>query len=208
MELGSQLGFALVLAAPVACVSWTVTREEVFKEFRTTLDHYQKRRAKSLLWRKLAYMPTCPYCFSHYVTAVFVAVSHFKMLGDGLLGYTVSFFTVVFAANVYLSGYQLLRGATRCDCRRRSGRSRRTVREAVGRRSGHDGARHVEPGRTRRADALDWPAATVPGGGAGLPRRSDPGSRRGARATIGALAAAARCFVEQGCIRPVRSAWP
>lgn len=109
MGFAAQLAYALLLAAPVACIAWTVTREEIFKGFRDTLNDYQKRHADSLWRSKLAYLPTCPFCFSHYVAAVFVALFQFKMLSTSFTGYVASLFTVVLIANVYISAYNLLR---------------------------------------------------------------------------------------------------
>lgn len=109
MGIGTQLLYALLLAAPVACIAWTVTREEIFKELRESLKNYQKRYPDSVWRQKLAYLPTCPYCFSHYVAVAFVAMFQFKMLSTAWVGYVASLFTVVLIANVYLSGYNLLR---------------------------------------------------------------------------------------------------
>ena len=73
---------------------------------------YQKR-ARSVWQRKLGYVPTCPYCFSHYVAALFVGLFQFKMLADDWRGYVVSLFTVVLLANIYITSYNLLRAALR-----------------------------------------------------------------------------------------------
>jgi len=113
MEYLHQLGFALLLGVPVACIVWTFTQEEIFKECREALKAYQQRHADSLLRRKLAYLPTCPYCFSHYVALAFVALLNFRMLADDWRGYVVSLFTLVLIANAYVTLYNLLRVALR-----------------------------------------------------------------------------------------------
>lgn len=113
MDFSAQITYALLLAIPVACVAWTVTQEEVFREVRDALKEYQDRHRDSLLRQKLAYLPTCPFCFSHYVAAGFIALFGFRMLVDDWRGYLVSFFTVVLLANVYVSLYNLLRVALR-----------------------------------------------------------------------------------------------
>lgn len=113
LGLGAQLAYALLLAIPVASVAWTVTQEELFKEVREKLSCYQKRCPDSIWRRKLAYMPTCPYCFSHYVGAFFVVLCHFPMLVPDWRGYLVSVFTVVMISNTYISGYNLLRAGLR-----------------------------------------------------------------------------------------------
>jgi len=108
MALSHQFAFLLLLALPVACVSWTVTHEEVFREPRD----YCKQKAencKPLVARKFFYLFTCEYCFSHYVTLFFLVVTHFTLLYDGWRGYLISWFALVWVANVYMSAFNRLR---------------------------------------------------------------------------------------------------
>ena len=103
-----QLVWLFVLAIPVACVAWTVTHEEIFREPR----EYCVRRSqegKHLIERKFFYLFTCEYCFSHYVTAFFLFVTRYKLLLDDWRGYLLSFFAVVAVANVYISAFGRLR---------------------------------------------------------------------------------------------------
>lgn len=108
MVLSHQFAFLLLLALPVACVSWTVTHEEVFRGPRD----YCKQKAencKPLVARKFFYLFTCEYCFSHYVTLFFLVVTHFTLLYDGWRGYLISWFALVWVANVYMSAFNRLR---------------------------------------------------------------------------------------------------
>jgi len=66
MGLGLQVGSLLLLAIPVACIAWTVTHEEVFRELRQFCQR-ECVQARSLVRRKFFYLFTCEYCFSHYV---------------------------------------------------------------------------------------------------------------------------------------------
>lgn len=106
---------ALVLAVPIACLVWTFTQEEIFREFRDTLKTYQREHGDSFWRKKLAYLPTCPYCFSHYVTIVFLGLFRFRMLVSDWRGYVVSLFTLVLIANVYITAYNMLRAALRAS---------------------------------------------------------------------------------------------
>ena len=124
MNLGEQLVRGLLLAIPIACLAWTITQEEVFHELRESLKAYQERHKDSFWRRKLAYLPTCPYCFSHYLAALFVWLFQFKMLADDWRGYAVSLFSLVLWANVYLTAYQWLRASLR------AGRARADQAEA------------------------------------------------------------------------------
>jgi hypothetical protein len=108
MALSHQFAFLLLLALPVACVSWTVTHEEVFREPR---DYCKQRadRCRPLLMRKFFYLFTCEYCFSHYVAGFFLVVTRFTLLYAGWRGYMVSWFALVWVANVYMSAFNRLR---------------------------------------------------------------------------------------------------
>ncbi len=72
MELSENQVFILfLLAIPIACVAWTVTQEEIFKEPREYCVEHSKT-GKTILERKIFYLFTCEYCFSHYVSAFFI----------------------------------------------------------------------------------------------------------------------------------------
>ena len=98
----------LLLGVPVACIAWTVTQEEIFREPR----EYCVKRSKDcrhLLQRKFFYLFTCEYCFSHYIAAAFLFITKFKLLYPDWRGYLISFFALVAVANVYMSLFALLR---------------------------------------------------------------------------------------------------
>ncbi len=106
--LTSQFASLVLLALPVACASWTVTHEEVFREPRDFCKDKAERGTR-LPIRKFFYLFTCEYCFSHYVTAFFLIVTHFQMLYTGWRGFLVSWFALVWIANVYMSIFNRLR---------------------------------------------------------------------------------------------------
>jgi hypothetical protein len=103
-----QLGMLLLMALPVACMSWTVTHEEVFREPREYCKQ-QSQRALSLPKRKFFYLFTCEYCFSHYITALVLFLSRFQFLYLGWRGYLMAEFSLVFVANIYMSLFNRLR---------------------------------------------------------------------------------------------------
>ena len=103
-----QLFSLFVLAIPIASIAWTVTHEEIFREPR----EWCVTRSKScqrLIARKLFYLVTCEYCFSHYVTALFLWIADYKLLFDDWRGYLVAGFSLVWVANVYMSLFARLR---------------------------------------------------------------------------------------------------
>ena len=108
MTIGLQLAWLLILAIPVACIAWTVTHEEVFREPRNYCQE-QSQHAPSLPRRKFFYLFTCEYCFSHYVAALFLVITRFKLLYPGWRGYLISLFALVWVANQYMSIYNHLR---------------------------------------------------------------------------------------------------
>jgi hypothetical protein len=108
MTLSHQFAYLFLLALPIACISWTVTHEEVFREPRDYCKG-KAERCKPVLVRKFFYLFTCEYCLSHYVAAFFLVVTRFTMLYDGWRGYLIAEFALVWVANVYMSGFNRLR---------------------------------------------------------------------------------------------------
>ncbi len=104
MDLGTQVVWLFVLALPIASVSWTVTHEEIFREPRERLKERSKN-APGLLGRKFYYVWTCEYCFSHYVTAVFLIITRYKLLLGDWRGYLIAFFALPYVANLYMGFY-------------------------------------------------------------------------------------------------------
>ena len=108
MPLGLQIAWLLILAIPVACVAWTITHEEIFREPRQYCQR-QCDQSRSLWRRKFFYLFTCEYCFSHYVSAAFLAMTRYKLLFPDWRGYVLAFFALVWLANQYMSIYNRLR---------------------------------------------------------------------------------------------------
>jgi len=103
-----QVGWLFILAIPIACISWTVTHEEVFREPREWCAK-QSRSGSSLARKKFFYLFTCEYCFSHYVTIAALIVTRFTLLYSGWRGYLIAGFTLVWIANLYMSLFGRLR---------------------------------------------------------------------------------------------------
>lgn len=97
-----QLIWLFVLAVPIACIAWTVTHEEVFREPRVYCIKRSKK-GKTIWERKFFYLFTCEYCFSHYVTLFFIILTNFKLLLDDWRGYIIAGFALVWIANTYMS---------------------------------------------------------------------------------------------------------
>lgn len=97
-----------ILAIPIATIARTVVYEEIFREARDWCKD-KSQSCHKLLQRKFFYVFTCEYCFSHWVTLLFLILTRFKLLLDDWRGYIVSFFALVFVANAYLNLYARLR---------------------------------------------------------------------------------------------------
>lgn len=108
VPLGVQITWLFVLALPIACVAWTVTHEEVFREVHDFCVDRSKR-CKSVYARKFFYLFTCEYCFSHYVTAFFLILTRYTLLIDDWRGYVIAEFALVWIANIYMSIIAMLR---------------------------------------------------------------------------------------------------
>lgn len=103
-----QFAMLLLLALPIACVAWTVTHEEVFREPR----EFCKERCqdgRSIFVRKFFYLFTCEYCFSHYVSLVVLWMTRYHLLFAGWRGYVFAWFALVWIANIYMSFFNRLR---------------------------------------------------------------------------------------------------
>ena len=108
MSLSTQIIMLFLLAIPVACVAWTVTHEEVFREPREFCVR-KSRACRRWYERKFFYLFTCEYCFSHYITIAFLFITRYKLLYEDWRGYLIGGFALVWVANQYMSLYNRLR---------------------------------------------------------------------------------------------------
>jgi hypothetical protein len=108
MTIQLQIIWLFLLSIPVACVAWTVTHEEIFKEPR---DYCVKRslHSKSILERKFFYLFTCEYCFSHYIVILFLFLTNYKLLLEDWRGYVIAGFSLVWVANVNMGLFAFIR---------------------------------------------------------------------------------------------------
>jgi len=108
IEVPVQLDVLFLLPLAIACIAWTVTHEEIFKEPREYCVTRSKK-SKKLLSRKFFYVFTCEYCFSHYVTIFFLIITKYKLLFDDWRGYIIAGFALVWISNIYMSLYGFVR---------------------------------------------------------------------------------------------------
>jgi hypothetical protein len=108
MSLGAQVAVLFVLAIPIACISWTITHEEIVREPR---EWCLRRSKASRNWieRKVFYVVTCEYCFSHWVTMAALVATRYHLLYSDWRGYLVGGFSLVWVANLYMSFFARLR---------------------------------------------------------------------------------------------------
>ncbi len=106
--LSVQLAWLLFLAMPVACVAWTFTHEELFRELH---DYCVAKSERCNRWyqRKFFYLLTCEYCFSHYVTVGFLVLTGFHLLLPDWRGLILAGFALVWMANIYMGIFGRLR---------------------------------------------------------------------------------------------------
>lgn len=108
MSIQLQTFWLFLLAIPIACVTWTITHEDVFLEPR---EYCLKRsqESRTLLERKFFYLFTCEYCFSHYVTILFIVLTDYSLLIEDWRGYLIAGFSLVWIANIYMSLFRRIR---------------------------------------------------------------------------------------------------
>ena len=108
MSIGEQIYWLIILSVVVACIAWTVTQEEVFREWREVCKE-KSETCRNIVQRKFFYVWTCEYCFSHWVTLGLLIITGFKLLFDDWRGYLIAFFAVPWIANQLMSLYRMLR---------------------------------------------------------------------------------------------------
>lgn len=108
LPLNLQIIYLFLLATPIACIAWTVTHEEVFREPREYCLG-KSRNCRSLLQRKFFYLFTCEYCFSHYVTVFLLIITRYHLVFDDWRGYLIAGFSLVWVANLYMGAFGRLR---------------------------------------------------------------------------------------------------
>jgi len=108
LNLHYQIIYLFIMALPIACIAWTVTREEVFREPRDLCEKKSKE-CRNVFLRKFFYVFTCEYCFSHYVTILMLIITKYHLLYTDWRGYIIAGFSLVWIANVYMGIYNLIR---------------------------------------------------------------------------------------------------
>ncbi len=107
-DIGLQVIYLFLLSIPVACIAWTVTHEEVFREPREYCVD-KSRNCDGIFKRKFFYLFTCEFCFSFYVTAFFLFITGYRMMFDDWRGILIALFSIVWIANQYMSLFGRLR---------------------------------------------------------------------------------------------------
>ena len=108
VSFSEQLFWLFTLSIPIACITWTITHEEIFSEPREYCIRKSKE-CKSILKRKFFYLFTCEYCFSHYIALFFIIITKYHLLLADWRGIIIAFFGLVWIANVYMSVFGFLR---------------------------------------------------------------------------------------------------
>jgi hypothetical protein len=107
-DLWHQVAWLLILPIPIASISWTVTHEEILRELREYCSN-RSQQCKRLLERKLFYVLTCEYCFSHWVALGAVLLTGYRLLLPDWRGALIGYFALTAISNLYLSLYGRLR---------------------------------------------------------------------------------------------------
>lgn len=108
MDISTQIFWLVILSMIVGSIAWTVTQEEIFREWREACADRSKI-CGSILQRKFFYVFTCEYCFSHWVTLAVLLFTGFRLLIDDWRGYVLAFFIIPWLANQWMSVYRRLR---------------------------------------------------------------------------------------------------
>ncbi|MEO6893549.1 MAG: hypothetical protein ABI136_00870 [Ginsengibacter sp.] len=108
IDMSTQLRDLFLLPLAIACISWTITHEQIFKEPRDFCVRKSKN-SKTMLERKFFYLFTCEYCFSHYVTIFFLIITQYHLMFADWRGYLIGGFSLVWISNIYMSLFGFVR---------------------------------------------------------------------------------------------------
>jgi len=108
MNISLQVLSLFIIALPIACVAWTITHEEVLREFHD-FCLAKSKTCRRISERKFFYLFTCEYCFSHYVTVAFLVITRYKLLFPDWRGYLIAGFSLVWVANMYMGLFAMIR---------------------------------------------------------------------------------------------------
>lgn len=108
MPIIEQIFWVVILGIVASSIAWTVTQEEIFREWREYCAD-KSQNCKTLPQRKFFYVFTCEYCFSHWVTIGLLIFTQFRLLIDDWRGYILAFFVIAWTANQFMSLYRRLR---------------------------------------------------------------------------------------------------
>jgi hypothetical protein len=108
MGMSLQVLSLFILALPIASIAWTITHEDLTREFREACRE-KSEACRRIYQQKFFYLFTCEYCLSHYVTAIVLLVTHYKLLYPDWRGYVVAGFSLVWVANIYMSLFARIR---------------------------------------------------------------------------------------------------
>ena len=102
-----QIVWLFILAIPIATIAWTVTHEDLFAEFNRFCVNCSK--SGNFFKRKFFYLFTCEYCFSFYVSIIFLAITKYHLMFDDWRGYLIACFSLMWVANIYMNLHSRLR---------------------------------------------------------------------------------------------------
>lgn len=108
MPIGHPVLLLFLFAIPVACVSWTVAHEALFREPREWFIA-RSEASRNIMARKFFYIFGCEYCFSHYVAIAMLLLTRFTLVFADWRGYLIAGFSLVWIANIYMSLFGRLR---------------------------------------------------------------------------------------------------
>jgi hypothetical protein len=108
ITFGAQIALLFILAIPVACIAWTFTHEEIFREAHEYCVG-RSQKCRKLTQRKFFYALTCEFCLSHYVAAFWLLITHYRLIFDAWQGYLLAWFSLIWIAKLYMAIFGRLR---------------------------------------------------------------------------------------------------
>lgn len=104
-----------VIAGAVAVSAWTIAKEEIFRELREWCKQINQGGKLPWVICKAAYIPTCEYCCSFWVTLVAVYVLQYTVIWTEWRGSVLAQLFTWSLAVAYMAVFQYFRVEIRRD---------------------------------------------------------------------------------------------
>jgi hypothetical protein len=104
---GGQVLLLFLLAIPVACASWTITHEEIFKELHEFCLHHSQSCKR--IYQQILLCVDVRILPESLCDAALLIITEYRLVYDSWRGYLMADLSIVWIANFYMAIFGRLR---------------------------------------------------------------------------------------------------